>query len=170
MSKRNRKRRKAELASRKRSEINLMQGTFVDANVFLDAILGESSKGLEFFKSLRGNAQKVVTSTHAIGEVVKKLHQIAREEKPEPDSDYNVEKHIQAFKGLLDITNIEIVNFSDKTYELIGKVHSEDSRIKFKDSIHVALAYETACSKFATLDKGINAATLRKFELAYADI
>lgn len=170
MGQKHKKTRNYKLDKMKQRQMDNMRATFVDADIFLDAILDESSKGLKFFSSFRGNRKIVITSTHAIGEVVKRVYKFAQEQSKQPDSEYKIDKTIEVFKQLIDSTNIQIENFDDKTKELIGKVMDKDSRIKFKDVIHVALAYQLTCDSFCTFDTGIGKETLREFGMHRIDL
>jgi len=151
-------------------KIDKMQATFVDANVFLDTLLDETSRSLMFFSSFKGRTRMVITSTHAIGEVVRRVYRMAQEESGRAGSGYKIEKTIEAFKELLDETNMQIENFSDGTYNQVRRIMEEDGRLKFKDALHIALAHEFKCNKFCTLDRGIDETTLKKFGMTYADI
>lgn len=133
---------------------------FVDANVIIDAVTDENSLSFEYFTRFRGKSRAIITSTHAIGEAVKFLYRSAKDKE-----DFTVDKSIHAFKRILDLTNLGIENVTGKTLELIHSVMEEDSRIMFKDAIHVAVANEHHCTKFATLDTGIGQVTLKKFGL-----
>jgi len=160
MSKKNLRKRKEELFRRKQGALDSMQSTFVDADVLINAITNENSSSFKFFESFRGKNRKILTSTHSIGEVVKFLYRIAGEEKHNPD--YDINGSILAFKGLLDITNIEIVNFSENSGSILDeKVLVAGDRLEFKDALNVALAYENGCHSFCTFDKGITEETLR---------
>ena len=46
---------------------------FVDANVIYDAIIDANSKSLNFFTGFRVRTRALVTSTHAVGEVLRNL-------------------------------------------------------------------------------------------------
>ncbi len=137
-----------------------MELAFVDANVILEAVIEENSCGFEYFARFRGKSRVLITSTHAIGEVVRFLYRSAKRK-----DDFTIDKSILAFRRLLDLTNIEIENVTGKTLSIIYAVIEEDSRIMFKDAIHVAIAHEHKCTSFTTLDTGIGRLTLKKFRL-----
>ncbi len=137
-----------------------MELAFVDANVIIDAVTDENSFSFEYFARFRGKSRAIMTSTHAIGEAVNFLYRSAKGK-----DDFTIDKSIRAFKRILDLTNLEIENVTGKTLALIHSVMEEDSRIMFKDAIHVAVASEHRCTKFATLDTGIGRVTLKKFGL-----
>jgi predicted nucleic acid-binding protein len=160
-----------KIEKKKQKKINNLPCTFVDADIFLNAILQEKDeRGLKFFSSFKGPNKMIITSTHAIGEVVKRVYRLAQEEARDPKSEYKIEKTIEAFKNILDESNIQIENFDGKTLDLIRRVMEFDSRIQFKDAIHVAIAYQLRCNKFCTFDTGISKQTLREFEMSYVDI
>lgn len=137
-----------------------MELVFVDANVILEAIMDENSMSFEYFARFRGKSRAVITSTHAIGEVVRFLYR-----KAKGKDDLTIDKPIRAFRRLLDLTNIDIENVTRHTLALVNAVIEEDQRIAFKDAIHVAIAHENQCTKFTTLDAGIGEITLKKFGL-----
>ncbi len=137
-----------------------MELAFVDANVIIDAVADENSPSFEYFARFRGKSRAIITSTHAIGEAVNFLYRSAKSK-----DDMAIDRAVEAFKKLFDLTNIEIKNVTARTLELINSVMEEDSRIMFKDAIHVAVASENRCVKFATLDTGIGRVTLKKFGL-----
>ncbi len=137
-----------------------MELAFVDANVIFEAVTEQDSWSFEYFARFRGKSRAIITSTHAIGEAVKVLYASAKEK-----DEFTVDQSVHAFKRLLDLTNIEIVNVTERTLGLIRAVMEVDSRIMFKDAIHVAVAHENHCAKFTTLDAGIGAVTLKKFGL-----
>ena len=85
--------------------------------------------------------------------------------RPYAWEDFQLEKSLDAFRKLFSITNITIENLGDRTFELVENVKEEDTRIKFKDAIHIAVAFETGCSAFVTMDTGIGRETLGKFGL-----
>lgn len=168
MSKKKKKTKRYKINKKQKKKSDNVKSTFVDANVFLDAILYESSRGLGFFSSFKAPNKVIITSTHAMGEVVRRIYRLAQEESG--NSEYDINKTIMALKSLLDAINIKIENFGDKTSELTNNVMDEDTRIKFKDALHVALAYELTCSHFCTLDEGISKGTLKKFGMSLVEI
>lgn len=148
-------------SSRRSSEENdFASVAFVDANVIYEAIIDANSKSLDFFTGFRVRTRALVTSTHAIGEVLRNLYKdIAVGE------DFQLEKSMESLRKLLSITNITVENLSERTFELVKNIKEEDTRIKFKDAIHVAVAFETGCSTFVTMGTGIGRETLKKFGL-----
>ena len=138
----------------------IMELVFVDANVILEAVLDENSASFEYFTRFRGKSRAIITSTHAIGEVVRFLYR-----KSKGQDNFVIDKLIDAFRKLLGKTNLEIENVSGKTLQLVLAIIEENSRIAFKDAIHVAIAQECQCTKFTTLDSGIDRITLKKLGL-----
>jgi predicted nucleic acid-binding protein len=163
MSKKKKKTRNHKLVKKLSRKFERMDTTFVDANVFLDAMLDSEAKALKFFSGFNNNRKLAVTSTHAIGEVVRKVYAIAHEESGKDGAEYQLDKTIAAFRLLIDSANIKIENFDDKTKELVARVMGEDTRIRYKDALHVALGHQLSCKRFCTSDTGINTTTLKRF-------
>ena len=138
-----------------------MSSDFVDASTIYEAITNENSKSLDYlYNNYRGTTKILITSTHAIGEVIRRLY-LTKQEYP----DFNIDKIAIAFQDFLDSVNLQIENVTDKTLKFANDVIEKDSRTKFKDALHVAIAYECYCNKFITLDTGFNKQTLKDFNL-----
>ena len=71
---------------------SFMELVFVDANVIIDAVTDENSLSFEYFTKFRGKSRAMLTSTHAIGEVVKFLYKSAKGEEDDFTVDNSIHK------------------------------------------------------------------------------
>ena len=136
------------------------QKWFIDANIFLEALIDEQSEWLDFLRAFRSSQKIAVTSTHAIGEVFRKLLSLEKD-----NSYFKSKESILAFYELLEKSGILIQNFSNNCFEIIKIITEYDKRLEFKDTLHLASAVDNSAVCFCSLDKGFSEQTVKKFRM-----
>ncbi len=142
--------------------IEKQQLHFIDADVFIGTLLAERKKKTcdDLLYSFRGKQRKSLTSTHAIGEVVKRIHTAQMD-----NSLVKTGPLMNALNFIISTFEIEIYNVDNKTLELVKKAVKSDTVCGFKDAINIAVGYQYGCVCFHTTDKNISPRTLKEFEM-----
>jgi len=156
LSKHNKSRKKIE------RQMDKQQLHFLDAGIFIGTLFVEKRKKDcdDLLYSFKSKQRQCLTSTHSIGEVIKKIY-TAKLENPK----VKTAPLMKALDFIISAFEIEIYNVNDDTLELVKKAMASDKVCGFKDCINIALSYQYGCVCFHTTDGNISPQTLHEFEM-----